>query len=231
LDAEFTRLGYASNVTNYGSGANVVATKGDAKKFVIVSAHYDTPAGVPGADDDASGVAAMLVVAQALAKCSFVRQLRFVAFDEEELGSIGSTAYVEALRHNGELSNLVGVLNLEMLGYDTNSDGGFLLVDCENTTGDHSANTSLVASVDQVIKDLALDLDYQKVCTTGADHDPFWQAARAAITISEEFFFSGADENTCYHQSCDRVGLLNAAYMEKMTTLATGVAVQLAGVP
>ncbi|MSQ22871.1 MAG: M20/M25/M40 family metallo-hydrolase [Dehalococcoidia bacterium] len=87
---------------------------------ILVSAHYDTVPGSPGADDNASGVAAMLECARVLASAPIQCTVEFVAFDmeerqpEENEGLIGSGAFV---RDHASSREYVGVYNLETVGY------------------------------------------------------------------------------------------------------------------
>ncbi len=64
---------------------------------VVIGAHYDTVPDSPGADDNASGVAAMLECARVLSELGSDREVTFVAFDAEEIGLLGSAAYVARL--------------------------------------------------------------------------------------------------------------------------------------
>ena len=86
------------------SGTNVIGTLNPDSPMrpILIGAHYDTVPGSPGADDNASGVAAMLECAEALVELGSQRQVVFAAFDSEELqppveGLHGSTAYVADL--------------------------------------------------------------------------------------------------------------------------------------
>ncbi|MBI4422890.1 MAG: M20/M25/M40 family metallo-hydrolase [Elusimicrobia bacterium] len=86
----------------------------------IVGAHYDTAPGTPGADDNASGVAALLEAARLLRARRPARGIRFVAFGTEEppaFGSrdMGSYRYARDLKGRGVAVH--GMVNLEMLGY------------------------------------------------------------------------------------------------------------------
>ena len=103
---------------------NVVATRDGAdpaRPWVVVGAHFDTRAGSPGADDNASGVAAMLEVARTLRGEQLAATVQFVGFNLEELQrmphwyAIGSRAYARWLRGRGQ--RLAGALVLEMLGF------------------------------------------------------------------------------------------------------------------
>jgi Zn-dependent M28 family amino/carboxypeptidase len=87
---------------------------------VVIGAHYDTARGAPGADDNASGVAALLAIARQLTGRRFARSVRLVAFANEEpphtrRPSMGSLHYAEMLRAKG--AKLVAMISLEMLGY------------------------------------------------------------------------------------------------------------------
>ena len=86
---------------------------------LLVSAHYDTVTGSPGADDNASGVAALLECACVLATVRLKRTIEFVAFDMEEAqpegeGLVGSSAFV---RDEASSTGYDGVYNLEMVGF------------------------------------------------------------------------------------------------------------------
>lgn len=88
-------------------------------EIVVVGAHYDTVNNTPGADDNASGVAALLELARAFSRRDNHRTVRFVAFANEEhpggtWDQMGSYAYAKRCRELGE--NIVGMLSLEMLG-------------------------------------------------------------------------------------------------------------------
>src|SRR5688572_24866817 len=74
-----------------------------------------TNARAPGADDNASGVAAVLKIARILSKLDSGNNIQFVLFSGEEQGQWGSTAYVNYLQSNNTKLDLV--INLDMIGY------------------------------------------------------------------------------------------------------------------
>jgi Zn-dependent M28 family amino/carboxypeptidase len=83
-----------------------------------VGAHYDSREGTPGADDNASGTAALLSLARTFAGRAPERTVRFVFFTNEEYfrqDLMGSTVYAQRCRERNE--NIVAMLSLEMLGY------------------------------------------------------------------------------------------------------------------
>lgn len=82
---------------------------------IVVGAHYDTVPGCPGADDNGTGVAALLEIARAIKASPARYPVRLVAFDLEEYGLAGSRAYAKHLYDQRESLRLM--LSLEMLGY------------------------------------------------------------------------------------------------------------------
>jgi hypothetical protein len=96
------------------------------EEIVIFGAHYDAVAGCPGANDNASGVAALLAVARHAKSQNFSRSVRFVAFVNEEppffqTAEMGSLVYARAARQRGE--KIVAMLSLETIGYYSDAPG------------------------------------------------------------------------------------------------------------
>jgi hypothetical protein len=90
------------------------------EEIVVVGAHYDSVAGSPGANDNASGVAAMLALARLARPQRFSRTLRFVAFVNEEppffqTWNMGSRHYARGCAGRGE--RVTAMLSLETIGY------------------------------------------------------------------------------------------------------------------
>ena len=95
---------------------NVIAEKpGSGQGVVILGAHYDTVPAVLGANDNGSGVAVLLTVAQKLSQRSLPFTLRFIAFGSEELGLFGSQFHVASLSDD-EQRNVIAMLNFDSLG-------------------------------------------------------------------------------------------------------------------
>lgn len=97
-----------------------------ASEVLIVGAHHDAVVNSPGADDNASGAAALMEVARVLQGRSFRRTVRLVFFTLEEAGLLGSTAY--AMKHLPEFGSngdkkLIGMVSLEMLGFFCDTPG------------------------------------------------------------------------------------------------------------
>lgn len=117
-------LGFTVERHDYGSGVNVVGTRvGTAlpDERVLVSAHYDSTVGCPGADDNASGTAGALETARVLAMATFGRTLVVACWDEEERGLVGSRGYADRAAMRGE--TLVANFVYEMIGYRDTTPG------------------------------------------------------------------------------------------------------------
>ena len=95
-------------------------------EIIVIGAHYDSELGTPGANDNGTGVAALLCLARRLAKAPIDRTLRFVAFVNEEppffqTEKMGSWQYARQCRRRGD--NIVGMISLETIGYYSDQPG------------------------------------------------------------------------------------------------------------
>jgi len=98
------------------TSANVIAElPGASSETIVVSAHYDTVAGTPGAGDNASGVAGCLALAKHFAGHPLPKTLRFIAWGAHEFGLLGSQAYVQDLAQRGTLRPITAALALDIL--------------------------------------------------------------------------------------------------------------------
>ena len=129
----FEEAGYEVNIQSFpshGLSVNnleaVLPGHGAADEIIVVGAHYDSVADSPGADDNASGVAALLELARLLAGTALPRSVRFVAFANEEApffygDEMGSNRYAARAQVQGE--RIEAMLSLETLGYYTDQPG------------------------------------------------------------------------------------------------------------
>ena len=95
-------------------------------EIVVIGAHYDSVLGSPGANDNGSGVAALLALARRFAGKPSARTLRFVAFANEEPGyfqteEMGSWVYAHRCKERGDL--ISAMISLETIGYFSNTPG------------------------------------------------------------------------------------------------------------
>ena len=105
---------------NEYKSANVVANIKSTNcndKLIIICAHYDSYLNSPGADDNASGTAAIIELAKTLFNNSSILNdfnVKFIAFSGEEKGLLGSRNYLDT--HSDELKNCVLLINLDQIG-------------------------------------------------------------------------------------------------------------------
>jgi Zn-dependent M28 family amino/carboxypeptidase len=105
--------------------AALVGTRWSAE-ILVIGAHYDTVNGCPGANDNATGVAAMLELARRFARHPRPRTIRFAAFVNEEppffkTEQMGSLMYARAAKERRE--RVIGMLSLETIGYYSEAPG------------------------------------------------------------------------------------------------------------
>jgi hypothetical protein len=109
---------FTENIPDEGgevTSANVIAVKeGETEQRIIVGAHYDSVEAGMGADDNASGVAVILEVAEMLADVATPYTIVFVAYGAEEVGFVGSHYYVDTMTE-ADRANTIVVLNLDSL--------------------------------------------------------------------------------------------------------------------
>lgn len=114
-------IGYTVAHHTFDNGVNISAqTSASENKIIVVGAHYDTVPGSPGANDNGSGVAALLELARLFAGRTTCKQIRFVAFDNEEhvgqpATAMGSNVYAQHCKAQSE--EIVGMWSLETIGY------------------------------------------------------------------------------------------------------------------
>jgi leucyl aminopeptidase len=130
LEAEFAALGLNVSTYGYDAGADVVIGElpgvKDPSQIVVIGGHYDSinfatvTGDAPGADDDASGVAAVLEIARILSAQEFDFTIRFCGWSGEEFGLLGSEAYAAHLDNIN--ADVVAMLQLDMIAYRANGD-------------------------------------------------------------------------------------------------------------
>ena len=138
---------------------NVIGTipgKKNPEEVVIVCAHLDTKSSkrlvyAPGADDNASGCAAVLELARILSKHSFNKTIKFILFSREEEGQNGSMAYVSDIDRSKE--QIIAALNLDMIAYGSDDENidlvtrpkyGWLAKRVHNLAGLYGYNTKKI---------------------------------------------------------------------------------------
>jgi Zn-dependent M28 family amino/carboxypeptidase len=134
IASEFARVGYTPQRQAFRAQglevANIEAERAGrhgAARIIVIGAHYDTVGRSPGADDNASGVAALLELARLCASAAHSRvTVRFVAFVNEEpphfmTETMGSLVYARAAAARGD--RVTSMLSLESMGYFSDEPG------------------------------------------------------------------------------------------------------------
>jgi Zn-dependent M28 family amino/carboxypeptidase len=189
---------------------------------LLLAAHYDGPLHSPGADDNATGVAALLELAGRWARQPPRRPVWLVAFDQEEWGLLGSAAMAAELRAAGQRLKLM--VSLEMLGYTApeqrypiaamgalyGARGDFIAVVGNMATapllpalawrmGRHVPTRVLpVPNRGRALPDVRL-----------SDHSPFWDVGYDALLITDTSFL----RNPHYHLPSDTIDSLDLPFL------------------
>lgn len=214
--------------TNYPSAVNLAAyIKGSSNpgRYLVVSAHYDH-LGVrngtlyPGADDNASGVAAMLAIAAHFRQHPPRNTIVFAAFDAEEIGLAGSKAFLDALPFPRE--RLALNLNLDMVSRSASS---------EIFAAGTSYTPALKPLVEQAAKrsTVKVKLGHDRALllagsvedwTHSSDHGPFHDE-------KVPFLYFGVEDHADYHTPGDTADKIDPGFYARVTALLVDVAVTL----
>ena len=231
--------GYVVNVQPFNSRGVTVSNieavlpgHGAADEIIVVGAHYDSVADCPGADDNASGVAAVLELARMLAGTTLSRSVRFVAFANEEApffygDEMGSNLYAARAQAQGE--HIEAMLSLETLGYFTDQPGSqqypfpfsYLYPDTGNFIG-FVGNLSSRSLVRKVVGAFRVSTAFPSegvAAPSGiegihwSDHWSFWQAGYPAIMVTDTAPF----RYPSYHTANDTPAQLDYTGLARVT--------------
>ncbi len=206
-----------------GPGDNILATKKgnqDSSSYYIICAHYDSFTDYC-ADDNASGCAAVLESARILADYEFPYTIVFAFWNEEEMGLMGSMYYADSVRN--ENGQILGVINLDMLGWDSDNNGEF-----DINVRNIANSTDLSDKIIEVVEDYSLSLSpiVFNPGTIYSDHYSFWLNNYGALVFSEAMF--SGDGNPYYHSVEDRIDKFNMPYFHELGKLSVGIIATLA---
>lgn len=243
----------------YNSGQynckNYEATKHGIEKpgtIVFLDAHYDSFSNAPGADDNASGVAGVLEAIRVMGEYVSKKSIRYVLFDLEEAGLVGSTFYVS--NQLNARDTIQGVINFEMIGFYSeqantqdlptgfnilfpdaynqviaNNRKGDFITNVGNTlsfslrTKFHQAATTYVPQ----LKVISLDVPGNGSIApdlTRSDHFVFWSKNIPALMITDGANF----RNKNYHTLKDSIQFLNFNFMSQVTKASIATLLELA---
>lgn len=206
LECHFETFNYGGN-----TGYNVVAELPGTTRpndVYIIGGHYDSVDN-PGADDNASGVAGVLEIARVISQYESEATIRFMAFDMEEWGLIGSDDY--ATDHRFE--NIRGMISLDMIAYDPSNGRRALLYG-------RSASNPIKQALAGALVEYAGITSSDQGSLDASDHAPFeWQGFQACLLIEYDVW-----SNPNYHRWNDSVDTPNYIKYGYATDMARGVA-------
>jgi hypothetical protein len=213
LASAFRGLGLTPQVHSYTTGANVFAllesTTGGAQHLVL-GAHYDTVALSPGADDNGSGVAAVLAAARQLKDIACrSRPVIFVLFDEEERGLVGSEQFARKLV--ADKVAVHSVHTVDQVSWDRNGDR---LVELE------LPDTGLRPLYEAAVSALGVTIPLMTTNTRSSDHSSF-RPTFPAIGVTEGYV--SRDTSPHMHRPTDRLATIDLAYLRSTTVLVMRV--------
>ena len=191
------------------------------RRPLLVGAHYDGPLHSIGADDNASGMVALLELARRWSANPPKRPVWLVAFDQEEWGMLGSAALAEKLKETRQALKLM--VSLEMLAFTeekqsyphpamrklygergdfialvANTSAGLMLTQLTHAMGQHVTTKALpVPRAGRDVPDVRL-----------SDHSPFWDRGYNALMVTDTSFL----RNPNYHQMSDTIDTLDLSF-------------------
>jgi Zn-dependent M28 family amino/carboxypeptidase len=213
---------------------------------MVIGAHYDSVQGSPGANDNASGVAAILALARAFARTTPTRTLRFVAFTNEEpplfqTTHMGSRVYARRSRERGE--KIVLMLSLETIGYYSDEPGSQHLLFPLNliypSTGNFIAFVSNVENgflVRQLVGSFRQQAQFPSeggalwglIPGVGwSDHWAFWKEGFPAVMVTDTALF----RYPAYHSNADRPEFVQYERMARVVSGLHAVIAEMANAP
>jgi len=205
----------------------VCEKKGMDDKVIMICAHYDSrmenlkdsASRAPGANDNASGVCAIMEIAKVLFNEKLEHSLQFVLFSGEEQGLLGSKNYAKYIKDNR--INLYRLINLDMIGYPHLNPGTVIIERDNNPDPSHNAvkeNDDKSIQFGEVMKEMTsyTDLQFHLDSMYDSDYEPF--EAEGYVVIGA-YDGSAETNNLHYHSSSDLPSFIDWNYLTSVTKL------------
>lgn len=223
LEERLHSLGYDVTSQSFDAGAHevrnlIVERRGTSDEIVIIGAHYDTAPGTPGADDNGSGVAVALSLADFFAKTDSTRTIRFIFFTNEEppffnMPQMGSEVAAKASRATNE--NIVAMLSLETMGYFSDekntqhypwpfsmfypSTGNFIAFVADTSSRDLAHEVISTFRANAKIPSDGASVPARVPGIGWSDHGAYWRYGFKALMVTDTAPF----RNPNYHHASD----------------------------
>jgi Zn-dependent M28 family amino/carboxypeptidase len=222
---------------------NIVCKKNGINNecVIIVCAHYDSrvknlrdsTSRAPGANDNASGVSAILEIARILHKQKLYCNLQFVFFSGEEQGLLGSKHYAKFLKENNNVSKY-RLINLDMVGYHQLTPG-LVIIERDNNTKlrynkvrENDADSVKFGNIMRGMSRYA-GLQYRLDSIYDSDYEPFEE--EGSIVIGAYDGSGQEDLNPHYHDTSDRASLIDWNYLSAVTKMVLSTILKVARFP
>jgi Zn-dependent M28 family amino/carboxypeptidase len=249
LRIEFKNMGYDDNDVffhNYTENINgknyelknvICNKKGINNQCIIICAHYDSrikdladfESRSPGANDNASGVSAILEIARIINKQNLDYTVQFALFSGEEQGLLGSKKYVKFVKENN--IDIYRVVNLDMIAYPILNRGIVIIERDNNTDPQHNrVKENDIASIEfgKVMAEMSYYTDLQVNLDSiwNSDYEPFEEEGIVVIGAYD----GSADEkqNPHYHDVSDEPDLIDWNYLSSATKMVLATILKVA---
>ncbi|MCE7009469.1 M28 family metallopeptidase [Kibdelosporangium philippinense] len=242
VKSKLDAAGYQTRIHQFtasgATGYNLIAEwpHGDANNVIMSGGHLDSVSRGPGINDNGSGSAGLLEVALTVSRQNVrpTKRLRFGWWGAEELGLIGSTAYVNSLT-SAERGLIKAYVNFDMIG---SPNPAYFVY---SASGQPSGSQAIEDLLEQGFSAKGVQTELTSVGGR-SDHAAF---ARAGIPVGGTF--SGAEGrktaaqaqkwggsanvafDRCYHQACDTTSNINATSLDRHTDVIAHAVYTLAG--
>jgi len=189
---EMSKAPVLDNLVEAGNVIVKIPGRKNPNKKVIIGAHYDARDG-NGANDNATGVSALLEIASILSNVTFENTIEIVFFTaEEELprGSLGSRFYAEEIKKNNEQNNVIGVFIVDMIGNNISpkEPGGPESLDLQYDKNNPSISKKIIADTKKAINNYlpSLSINVAPDLSFDSDDDHFQKMKIPTIFFAED---------------------------------------------
>lgn len=243
IKQEFNKIGY-NHVTYHKYTSKIDGTeynlkniicykKGSNKQIILVCAHYDSRMEdlndavslAPGANDNATGVAAILEISRILCSVSMDRDILFALFSGEEQDLLGSSQYARYVAENS--MNIYRLINLDMIGSPFLNQGKITVERDNNKNRKHNQvkeNDRESIKFGKVMKGASryTDLSVRLGSMFDSDYEPF---EAEGIVVIGAYDGSAESENPHYHSTTDTADFINWAFLTSVTKMVLATVV------
>jgi Zn-dependent M28 family amino/carboxypeptidase len=241
ISGELKKMGYEPFLQNFTHQervfTNIVVTVpgiANPEETLLIGAHYDTVAETPGADDNASAVAALLEICRGLKDFKPRRTTKMVFFCLEEppifrTASMGSAVYARRARSEGE--NIVAMFSLEMLGYYHDQEDAQAYPvpvmhlfypsrpDFIGVVGNIASHRLVQTAAAALRRHTWVPVETLTAVSAlpgvdFSDHKPFWDEGYPAVMITDTAFY----RNPNYHTPADTIETIDFRRLASLTS-------------